>query len=227
MTSSSRRLVQPTSRKASVTAELGMLTLFRLAPDLAESNTISLQAVGAWHVDSSAKRRPRGEDWPSPQVGLSGQPSTSPCAGCLPTSRSTTRSRSPSSCGTTEWPATPCSWRVHDGELIGCAGLDRDTDCREGDNALTALRCDWRGRGVAVHLMGHRVRLTDVVSVGLGQTAIRGSQDVSPTSPTGGEVTHWAGSGVSGAGRRADRQVSGRNKLDDLDVEDMRRRQRS
>jgi mycothiol synthase len=37
-----------------------------------------------------------------------------------------------------------------DGEVIGCAGLERDADHPErAENALTAVRRDWRGRGVA------------------------------------------------------------------------------
>jgi GNAT superfamily N-acetyltransferase len=39
------------------------------------------------------------------------------------------------------------------GEVVGCAGLDVDTDRPErGENALTAVRRDWRGRGVAAYL---------------------------------------------------------------------------
>jgi mycothiol synthase len=52
-----------------------------------------------------------------------------------------------------EWPGDPMFLAVHDGEVIGCAGLDRDTDRPErGENALTAVRSDWRGHGLAVHL---------------------------------------------------------------------------
>ena len=37
-----------------------------------------------------------------------------------------------------------------DGEVIGCAGLERDADVPgRAENALTAVRRDWRGRGVA------------------------------------------------------------------------------
>jgi mycothiol synthase len=37
-----------------------------------------------------------------------------------------------------------------DGDVIGCAGLERDADNPErAENALTAVRRDWRGRGVA------------------------------------------------------------------------------
>ena len=46
-----------------------------------------------------------------------------------------------------------------DDEVIGCAGLDRDTDRPErGENALTAVRRDWRGRGIASHLKRRTLR---------------------------------------------------------------------
>lgn len=39
---------------------------------------------------------------------------------------------------------------VADGEVIGCAGLLLDTDRpSRAENALTAVRREWRGRGVA------------------------------------------------------------------------------
>ena len=42
---------------------------------------------------------------------------------------------------------------VHHGEVIGCAGLSRDADQPErAENALTAVRRDWRGHGIAAHL---------------------------------------------------------------------------
>lgn len=42
---------------------------------------------------------------------------------------------------------------LYDGEVIGCAGLHRDTDQPgRAENALTAVRRDWRGQGVAAHL---------------------------------------------------------------------------
>jgi mycothiol synthase len=52
------------------------------------------------------------------------------------------------------------SWRgdhvflaVHEREVIGCAGLNRDADQPErAENALTAVRRDWRGHGIAAHL---------------------------------------------------------------------------
>jgi mycothiol synthase len=37
--------------------------------------------------------------------------------------------------------------------VVGCAGLLRDADQpRRAEHALTAVRRDWRGRGLAVHL---------------------------------------------------------------------------
>ena len=51
------------------------------------------------------------------------------------------------------WAGDPMFLAVHDGEVVGCAGLDRDTDRPErAENALTAVRRDWRGHGIAVHL---------------------------------------------------------------------------
>jgi mycothiol synthase len=42
---------------------------------------------------------------------------------------------------------------VSGGEVVGCAGLQPDTDFPErAENALTAVRRDWRGRGVATAL---------------------------------------------------------------------------
>jgi GNAT superfamily N-acetyltransferase len=51
------------------------------------------------------------------------------------------------------WAGEPMFLALHDGEVIGCAGLHLDTD-RPGraENALTAVRRDWRGRGVASFL---------------------------------------------------------------------------
>jgi GNAT superfamily N-acetyltransferase len=51
------------------------------------------------------------------------------------------------------WAGDPMFLALSDGEVIGCAGLHRDTDRPErAENALTAVRRDWRGRGVASHL---------------------------------------------------------------------------
>jgi mycothiol synthase len=51
------------------------------------------------------------------------------------------------------WAGDPMFLALCDGEVIGCAGLNRDTDRPErAENALTAVRRDWRGRGIASHL---------------------------------------------------------------------------
>ena len=51
------------------------------------------------------------------------------------------------------WAGDPMFLALSDGEVVGCAGLHRDTDRPErAENALTAVRRDWRGRGVAAHL---------------------------------------------------------------------------
>jgi mycothiol synthase len=53
----------------------------------------------------------------------------------------------------TRWFGDPMFLALHDDEVIGCAGLDRDTDRPErAENALTAVRRAWRGRGIASHL---------------------------------------------------------------------------
>ena len=53
----------------------------------------------------------------------------------------------------TSWLGSPMFLAVHDGEVVGCAGLLVDTDVTDrAENALTATRRDWRGRGLAVHL---------------------------------------------------------------------------
>ena len=53
----------------------------------------------------------------------------------------------------TTWRGEPMFLAVHEGEVIGCAGLNLDTDQpQRAENALTAVRRDWRGRGLAVHL---------------------------------------------------------------------------
>jgi GNAT superfamily N-acetyltransferase len=54
---------------------------------------------------------------------------------------------------TTSWAGEPMFLAVHEGEVIGCAGLHLDTDQPDrAENALTAVRRDWRGRGIAAHL---------------------------------------------------------------------------
>ena len=51
------------------------------------------------------------------------------------------------------WYGDPMFLALHDDEVIGCAGLNRDTDRPErAENALTAVRRAWRGRGIASHL---------------------------------------------------------------------------
>ncbi|NYE38538.1 GNAT superfamily N-acetyltransferase [Nocardioides cavernae] len=53
----------------------------------------------------------------------------------------------------TSWLGDPMFLAVHEGELVGCAGLEIDADVPErAENALTAVRRDWRGRGLAMHL---------------------------------------------------------------------------
>jgi mycothiol synthase len=51
------------------------------------------------------------------------------------------------------WLADPMFLALHDGEVVGCAGLGLDPDQpARAENGLTAVRGDWRGRGLAVHL---------------------------------------------------------------------------
>ena len=51
------------------------------------------------------------------------------------------------------WLGDPMFLALHDGEVVGCAGLGLDADePTRAENALTAVRRDWRGRGIAVHL---------------------------------------------------------------------------
>ncbi|WP_344302443.1 GNAT family N-acetyltransferase [Nocardioides bigeumensis] len=55
-----------------------------------------------------------------------------------------------------EWGAAPMFLALHDGEVVGCAGLLLDDDQpARAENALTGVRRDWRGRGVATHLKRH------------------------------------------------------------------------
>lgn len=57
------------------------------------------------------------------------------------------------------WAGDPMFLALHDDEVIGCAGLDRDTDQPErAENALTAVRRDWRGHGIAAHLKRRTLR---------------------------------------------------------------------
>jgi len=54
---------------------------------------------------------------------------------------------------TQSWLGEPMFLALHDGEVVGCAGLGLDPDQpTRAENALTAVRRDWRGRGLAVHL---------------------------------------------------------------------------
>jgi mycothiol synthase len=51
------------------------------------------------------------------------------------------------------WAGDPMFLALYDGEVIGCAGLNRDSDRPDrAENALTAVRRDWRGHGIASHL---------------------------------------------------------------------------
>jgi GNAT superfamily N-acetyltransferase len=51
------------------------------------------------------------------------------------------------------WAGEPMFLALHDGVVIGCAGLHLDTDRPErAENALTAVSREWRGRGVASYL---------------------------------------------------------------------------
>lgn len=51
------------------------------------------------------------------------------------------------------WLADPMLLALHDGEVVGCAGLGLDPDQpTRAENGLTAVRGDWRGRGLAIHL---------------------------------------------------------------------------
>lgn len=54
------------------------------------------------------------------------------------------------------WASDPTFLALHDGEVIGCAGLDRDPDQpTRAEQGLTAVRRDWRGRGIAACLKRH------------------------------------------------------------------------
>jgi mycothiol synthase len=53
----------------------------------------------------------------------------------------------------TTWRGDPMFLAVHHDDVIGCAGLLLDADQPDrAENALTAVRRDWRGRGIASHL---------------------------------------------------------------------------
>jgi len=54
------------------------------------------------------------------------------------------------------WASEPMFLAVHDGEVIGCAGLDPDPDRpTHAEHGLTAVRRDWRGQGIATCLKRH------------------------------------------------------------------------
>jgi GNAT superfamily N-acetyltransferase len=53
----------------------------------------------------------------------------------------------------TSWRGDPMFLALFEGEVIGCAGLNRDSDRpHRAENALTGVRRAWRGRGIATHL---------------------------------------------------------------------------
>jgi len=53
----------------------------------------------------------------------------------------------------TTWRGDLIFLALSDGEVIGCAGLNRDTERpARAENALTAVRRTWRGRGIATYL---------------------------------------------------------------------------
>lgn len=54
---------------------------------------------------------------------------------------------------TRDWLGDPMFLALNEGEVVGCAGLGLDADDpTRAENSLTAVRSDWRGRGLAVHL---------------------------------------------------------------------------
>ncbi len=51
------------------------------------------------------------------------------------------------------WAGEPMFLALHEGEVVGCAGLHLDTDQPErAENGLTAVSRSWRGRGLAAYL---------------------------------------------------------------------------
>lgn len=57
------------------------------------------------------------------------------------------------------WAGDPTFLALSDGEVVGCAGLNRDADRPErAEHSLTGVRRDWRGRGLAEHLKRHTLR---------------------------------------------------------------------
>ena len=68
----------------------------------------------------------------------------------------------------TSWAGDPMFLAVRGGEVIGCAGLFRDTDRPDrAENALTAVRRHERGHGIASHLK--RLTLRWAADQGLAQ----------------------------------------------------------
>ena len=66
------------------------------------------------------------------------------------------------------WAGDPMFLALHDGEVVGCAGLHLDSDRPErAENSLTAVRRSWRGRGLAAHLK--RRTLSWAAGHGLGE----------------------------------------------------------
>lgn len=56
----------------------------------------------------------------------------------------------------TTWRGDPMFLALHDGDVIGCAGLLLDQEHSDrAENALTGVRRDWRGRGIASLLKRH------------------------------------------------------------------------
>jgi GNAT superfamily N-acetyltransferase len=57
------------------------------------------------------------------------------------------------------WAGDPMFLALHDGNVVGCAGLHRDTDVPDrAENSLTAVSRAWRGHGLAVHLKRRTLR---------------------------------------------------------------------
>jgi mycothiol synthase len=79
-----------------------------------------------------------------------------------------------------QWAGDPMFLAVHGGEVVGCAGLHLDADQpSRAENALTAVRGDWRRRGLATYLK----RLTLHWAAGHGLTEVytwtqRGNHDM-------------------------------------------------
>lgn len=68
----------------------------------------------------------------------------------------------------TAWIADPMFLALADGEVVGCAGFRRDEEQpHRAENALTAVRRDWRGRGLAAHLK--RVTMHAAVAAGISE----------------------------------------------------------